>query len=63
MTAAAPVLTHRRKMVIYVLVLVGMFMASLDMQIVATALPTIAADLGKLELFGWVGAAYLSPAP
>lgn len=59
MTATAPVLTHRRKMVIYVLVLVGMFMASLDMQIVATALPTIAADLGKLELFGWVGAAYL----
>ena len=46
-------------MTIYVAVLVGMFMASLDMQIVATALPTIAADLGKLELFGWVGAAYL----
>ena len=46
-------------MTIYVSVLVGMFMASLDMQIVATALPTIAADLGKLELFGWVGAAYL----
>lgn len=46
-------------MVIYVAVLVGMFMATLDMQIVATALPTIAADLGNLELFGWVGAAYL----
>ena len=50
-------ISHRRKMTIYVSVLVGMFMASLDMQIVATALPTIAADLGKLELFGWVGAA------
>ncbi|GHA36538.1 MFS transporter [Devosia pacifica] len=46
-------------MTIYFAVLVGMFMAALDMQIVATALPTIAADLGKLELFGWVGAAYL----
>ena len=52
-------ISQRRKMTIYVSVLVGMFMATLDMQIVATALPTIAADLGKLELFGWVGAAYL----
>lgn len=51
--------SQRRKMAIYGAVLVGMFMAVLDMQIVATALPTIAADLGKLELFGWVGAAYL----
>ena len=52
-------ISQRRKMTIYVAVLIGMFMATLDMQIVATALPTIAADLGKLELFGWVGAAYL----
>ena len=46
-------------MVIYVALLIGMFMAVLDMQIVATALPTIAADLGNLDLFSWVGAAYL----
>lgn len=52
-------LSPRRRMTIYIAVLVGMFMATLDMQIVATALPTIAADLGKLELFGWVGAAYV----
>ena len=52
-------ISQRRKMTIYTAVLIGMFMATLDMQIVATALPTIAADLGKLELFGWVGAAYL----
>lgn len=52
-------ISRRRKMTIYIAGLVGMFMATLDMQIVATALPTIAADLGKLELFGWVGAAYL----
>lgn len=57
-TTTLPI-SQRRKMTIYIAVLVGMFMASLDMQIVATALPTIAADLGKLELFGWVGAAYL----
>ena len=52
-------LSHQHKMVIYVALLIGMFMAVLDMQIVATALPTIAADLGDLELFSWVGAAYL----
>ena len=52
-------ISRRRKMTIYVAALVGMFMATLDMQIVATALPTIAADLGNLELFGWVGASYL----
>jgi EmrB/QacA subfamily drug resistance transporter len=52
-------LSHRHKMVIYAALLIGMFMAVLDMQIVATALPTIAADLGNLDLFSWVGAAYL----
>lgn len=52
-------LSHRHKMVIYTALLIGMFMAVLDMQIVATALPTIAADLGNLDLFSWVGAAYL----
>lgn len=52
-------LTKSRTMVAYIAALVGMFMASLDMQIVATALPTIASDLGDLALFGWVGAAYL----
>lgn len=52
-------LSHRHKMVIYVALLIGMFMAVLDMQIVATALPTIASELGDLELFSWVGAAYL----
>jgi EmrB/QacA subfamily drug resistance transporter len=56
---AAQGLSHSRKMTIYIALLVGLFMGVLDAQIVATALPTIAADLGKLELFGWVGAAYL----
>lgn len=36
-----------------------MFLATLDMQIVVTALPTIAGELGNLHLFGWVGAAYM----
>jgi len=59
MTDTALPLSNRRRMTIYAAVLAGLFMAVLDMQIIATALPTIAADLGNLELFGWVGAAYL----
>lgn len=52
-------LSSRRRHVIYIAALASMFMAVLDMQIVATALPTIADDLGNLDLFGWVGASYL----
>ena len=48
-----------RTMAVYLSVLVAMFMAALDMNIVVTALPTIAGDLGDVSLFGWVGAAYL----
>jgi len=36
-----------------------MFMATLDNQIVSTALPTIVGEFGALERFGWVGSAYL----
>ncbi|ESX19444.1 MFS transporter [Mesorhizobium sp. LNJC384A00] len=46
-------------MIVYFGALVAMFMATIDMQIVVTALPTIAGELGNLHLFGWVGAAYL----
>lgn len=46
-------------LIVYFGALVAMFMATIDMQIVVTALPTIAGELGNLHLFGWVGAAYL----
>jgi MFS family permease len=55
--AAAP--ADRRTLAVYFSVLIAMFMAVLDMNIVVTALPTIAGELGGLDLFGWVGAAYL----
>ncbi|RVC69556.1 MFS transporter [Mesorhizobium sp. M00.F.Ca.ET.038.03.1.1] len=53
---ARPALTT---LIVYCGALVAMFMATIDMQIVVTALPTIAGELGNLHLFGWVGAAYL----
>jgi len=55
-SAAAP---SRTTLIIYFSALLAMFMATLDMNIVVTALPTIAGDLGNVHLLGWVGAAYL----
>ena len=50
---------HRRILVILGALMLGMFLASLDQTIVATALPTIAADLGGLNHLAWVVTAYL----
>src|SRR5687768_3779550 len=57
--ADAPTRYDRRTMAVYLGALIAMFMASMDIQIVVTALPTIAGELGNLHLFGWVGSAYL----
>jgi EmrB/QacA subfamily drug resistance transporter len=62
-SAAAPETAEagpsRATLLVYFGALIAMFMATMDMQIVVTALPTIAGELGNLHLFGWVGAAYL----
>lgn len=57
--AEAPSRPDRTTLLVYFGALIAMFMATLDMQIVVTALPTIAGELGNLHLFGWVGSAYL----
>jgi EmrB/QacA subfamily drug resistance transporter len=49
----------RRRLVVFGFLLSGMFMATLDNQIVATALPTIVGEFGHIERFGWIGSAYL----
>ncbi|HLI13419.1 MAG TPA: MDR family MFS transporter [Alphaproteobacteria bacterium] len=41
--------------------MMAMFMAAVESTIVATAMPTIIADLGGFHLFSWVFAAYLLP--
>ena len=56
---AAEAAPSRATLLFYFGALIAMFMATMDMQIVVTALPTIAGELGNLHLFGWVGAAYL----
>ena len=58
--ASAPLVADpRRRLLVFLTLMTAMFMATLDNQIVATALPTIVGEFGALERFGWVGSAYL----
>ncbi len=49
--------THRRLTVAALLASVGM--SALEATVVGTAMPTVIADLGGIDRYGWVGAAYL----
>ncbi|MGE2835981.1 MDR family MFS transporter [Mycobacterium sp. SMC-4] len=57
-TEPAPVSPQRRN-VIFVAVVLGMLLAALDQTIVATALPTVVADLGGAGHQSWVVTSYL----
>lgn len=52
-------LSHRRILVVFAGLMLGMLLAALDQTIVATALPTIVGDLGGLTHLSWVVTAYL----
>lgn len=52
-------MTPRRRVATTVALLCGTFLSSLDVTVVATAMPSIASELGGVELYGWVFAAYL----
>ena len=58
-TFAPLVADHKRRLVLFLFLMTAMFMATLDNQIVSTALPTIVGEFGHLERFGWIGSAYL----
>src|ERR671910_118400 len=49
----------RRRNLVFVAVLLGMLLAALDQTIVATALPTVVADLGGAGHQSWVVTSYL----
>lgn len=57
-SAPAP-MGRREILLVFVSLMLGMFLASLDQTIVATALPTIVGELGGLEHLAWVVTAYL----
>jgi EmrB/QacA subfamily drug resistance transporter len=51
--------TPQHRTVILIACMLAMFMAAVEVTIVATAMPTIIGDLGGFSLLGWVFAAYL----
>jgi EmrB/QacA subfamily drug resistance transporter len=57
--AERPAFTHRQIQVIFSGIMLGMLLAAMDQTIVATALPTIAGDLGGLGHLSWVVTSYL----
>ncbi|CDP82018.1 MULTISPECIES: MDR family MFS transporter [Mycolicibacterium] len=58
-TSGAALLGVRRRNLVFVAVLLGMLLASLNQTIVATALPTVVADLGGAGHQAWVVTSYL----
>ena len=58
-SADHPAFSHREILRVFSGVALAMLMAAMDQTIVATALPTMAADLGGLDQLPWVVTAYL----
>src|SRR5450631_4934291 len=56
---AAGAFTHRQILTILVGLMLGMFLAALDQNIVSTAIRTIGDDLHGLSVQAWVTTAYL----
>ena len=57
--AARPALTHAEIRRVILGLLLGMLLAALDQTIVATAMPTIARELGQFDQISWIVTAYL----
>lgn len=57
--SASSLVSPQRRNLIFVAVLLGMLLAALDQTIVATALPTVVADLGGAGHQSWVVTSYL----
>lgn len=58
-TTTGEELTHRQILTVLGALLLGLFLAALDNTIVATALPTLAGELGGLDQLPWVITSYL----
>jgi EmrB/QacA subfamily drug resistance transporter len=58
-SAAMSAATKRRRRIVTAASMLAMIMASVEGTIVATAMPTIVAEIGGFQLFSWVFASYL----
>lgn len=54
----APARTTKRRLTVLALLL-GLFLAAMEMTVVSTAMPTAVGDLGGIHLYAWVFAAYM----
>lgn len=52
-------LSKKQKRIVFIGLLLGMFLSSLDTTIVSTAMPTVTASLGGVEYLSWVFTAYM----
>ncbi|MFQ5881047.1 MAG: MDR family MFS transporter [Candidatus Methylomirabilales bacterium] len=52
-------LTRQQRMMVTAGVMVGIFLGAMESTVVATAMPTIVASLGGLEIYSWVFSSYL----
>ncbi|MEJ2559428.1 MAG: MFS transporter, partial [Anaerolineae bacterium] len=52
-------MTRRRLAIVTFALMMGLFLASLEGTVVSTAMPTIIAQLGGLEVYSWVFSIYM----
>src|SRR2546423_14659074 len=52
-------MTQRAKIIVIIALMLGMSLASLDVTIVGTAMPSIVGKLGGITLYSWVFSIYL----
>jgi EmrB/QacA subfamily drug resistance transporter len=52
-------LSRRRVIIVVIGIMFGLFMASMEATVIATAMPTIVGQLGGLEIYSWAFSAYM----
>lgn len=52
-------MSRKRTVLVTIGIMFGLFMASMEATVVATAMPTIVSQLGGLEVYSWVFSAYM----
>lgn len=58
--SSVPGMTNARLWVVLSALMLAVLLASMEISIIATALPTIAGELNAFESFAWVGTAYIA---
>ena len=61
-SSSVPGLTHTCLWAVLGALMLAVFLSSMEISIIATALPTIAGELDAFESFAWVGTAYIAAA-